>query len=94
MPFTLSRRVGDAFEINGVLVEISSITRSKAILTISSSAPFEVRYKDLGKHAKRDAVEDAHNRAVIKPLRKSNGASDENARRACGQANQRAGDHS
>ena len=55
MAFKLSRRTGDAFEINGVLIEIIDIQESKAIFSITSAQPVDVRYKDLTRRAKREA---------------------------------------
>ena len=55
MAFKLSRRTGDAFEINGVLIEIVDIQESKAIFSITSAQPVHVRYKDLTRRAKREA---------------------------------------
>lgn len=63
MPFNLSRRVGDAFEVHGVFVEVAEIRDGKVILKISSCQQFAVRYKDLNRPAKGDAENQAQNRA-------------------------------
>jgi sRNA-binding carbon storage regulator CsrA len=55
MAFKLSRRTGDAFEINGVLIEIVDIQESKVIFSITSDEPVHVRYKDLTRRAKSEA---------------------------------------
>lgn len=63
MPFNLSRRTGDAFEIHGVLVEITEVRDGKVVLKLSSCEQFTIRYKDLKRPAKCDAGDQAQNRA-------------------------------
>lgn len=62
MTFKLSRKLGDAFEVHGVRIEVSEIGDGVVKLAITSCVPFRVRYKELTGQAKRDA-ETAQQRA-------------------------------
>ncbi len=64
MPFNLSRRAGEAFEVSGIVCEIVAIKDGKVSLRFTSCVPFEVRYKEFTRQAKRDAVT-GHNRPDV-----------------------------
>ena len=70
MTFKLSRKLGDAFEIHGVLIEISEIKETTVIFAISSDSPVRVRYKELTGRAKSNADTDAQQRALEPSFRK------------------------
>lgn len=70
MAFVLSRRVGEALEVQGVLIEISKITESTVILRITADESLRVRYKEFTRHAKRDADSSAQDRASLARIRK------------------------
>ena len=70
MTFKLSRKLGDAFEVHGVLIEIAAIKESTVIIAISSDSPTRVRYKELTWRAKCNADTDAQQRALEPSFRK------------------------